>query len=110
MRLFTLRYILVAAVCAALFSHGFVSATAQTKRFTVRNGWKIFGGVVASFRAMSPIECLRSCLNSRQACNSVNFGPVSMGGKYVQCELVKTNQDTLINMTAVPGWSLVVGE
>ena len=71
---------------------------------------KFFGGVSASFRVMSPIDCLRTCLNSRQACDSVNFGPVFMGGKHVPCELVKTGQDSLTNITEAPGWSLVVGE
>ena len=101
------RYVLVVTISVAY--SGFVSATVESNRFAVRNDWKNVGGLLASSRARSRIDCVRACLRS-QECNSVNLGSVLVGENRVDCELVKTDQNSLTSITEAPGWSLTLGE
>ena len=101
--------ILVVTMSAALVCDGFVSAEVDSSRFVVRGGWKNFGGLLASSRARSRMDCMRACLRS-QECNSVNLGSVLVGRNRVECELVMTDQNSLTSITEAPGWSLTLGE
>ena len=100
---------LILVVMISVAYSGFVSATVEGNSFAVRNGWKNFGGLLASYRVRSRIDCMRACLTS-QECNSVNLGSVLVGRNRVECELVTTDQNSLTSITEAPGWSLTLGE
>ena len=98
-----LRIILLAA-----FIHGRTQSqgTIRQQRFTKRDGFRNTGGIIASFLAESVISCSTACASEAE-CNSFNLGPVAVGTNNRKlCDLVKTDQNTLANVTAVPGWSL----
>ena len=88
---------LILVVMISVAYSGFVSATVEGNSFAVRNGWKNFGGLLASYRVRSRIDCMRACLTS-QECNSVNLGSVLVGRNRVECELVTTDQNSLTSI------------
>ena len=77
----------------------------RQQRFTKRDGFRNTGGIIASFLAESVISCSTACASDAD-CNSFNLGPVAVGTNNRKlCDLVKTDQNWLANITEVPGWS-----
>ena len=99
-------------VLLALFIHrGYQSQGSSGQRlFTKRSGFRNNGGNIASFPADSVISCSAACVNQAK-CNSFNLGPVAGGADNGElCDLVKTDQHSLANITEAPGWALYLSE
>ena len=101
----SLRMVLLAVFINDTGSQSQVASRRQ-QRFTKRDGFRNTGGIIASFLAESVISCSTACASECE-CNSFNLGPVAVGtNNRKPCDLVKTDQNTLVNITEVPGWSL----
>ena len=82
----------------------------RQQRFTKLDGFRNTGGIIASFLAESVISCSTACVSECE-CNSFNLGPIVIGTNNLKlCDLVKTDRNSLANITEVPGWSLYLRE
>ena len=105
---FIFKMVLVVAVCIC-FGYQ-TQGTRRQLQFIKRNGFRNNGGIIASILAESGSKCSAVC-TIRSECNSFNLGPVLVGTNNRKlCDLVKTDQNSLANITEVPGWSLFLRE
>ena len=82
----------------------------RQQRFTKRDGFRNTGGIIASFLAESVISCSTACASDVK-CNSFNLGPEEVGTNNRRlCDLVKTDRNSMDNITEVSGWSLYLRE
>ena len=102
----TLRMFLLAVFITNDVGRQSQVASRRQQKFTKLDGFRNTGGIIASFLAESVISCSAACASECE-CNSFNLGPVAVGtNNRKPCDLVKTDQNSLVNITEVHGWSL----
>ena len=100
----------IALLAAFILGRTQSQGTSHQQRFTKRDGFRNTGGIIASFLAESVISCSTACVSECE-CNSFNLGPIVIGTNNLKlCDLVKTDRNSLANITEVPGWSLYLRE
>ena len=103
----TLRVLLV-VLC--IHFGDLAQGVSRQQQFIKREGFRNIGGIIASFLAESVISCSTACASDVK-CNSFNLGPEEVGTNNRRlCDLVKTDRNSMDNITEVSGWSLYLRE